>query len=107
MGIGMNLSAVAQQFTQGNISSTENPLDLAINGAGFFQVSDGKGPVTYSRNGQFKVDREGFIVNNRQQQLRAIRPTAPAPSSRASRCRCKCPPPASTPNAEHARIAWR
>jgi flagellar hook protein FlgE len=69
IGIGTNLAAVAQQFTQGNIKTTENPMDLAINGAGFFQVTDGKSPVTYSRNGQFKVDREGYIVNNSLQRL--------------------------------------
>ena len=64
VGIGTTLAAVTQQFTQGNITSTENPMDLAINGAGFFQVSDGQNPALYSRNGQFKVDREGYIVNN-------------------------------------------
>jgi flagellar hook protein FlgE len=69
IGIGTNLAAVAQQFTQGNITTTSNPMDLAINGAGFFQVTDGKSPVTYSRNGQFKVNRDGFIVNNSGQRL--------------------------------------
>lgn len=69
VGIGTNLAAVAQQFTQGNIKTTENPMDLAINGAGFFQVTDGVSPVTFTRNGQFKVDREGFIVNNSAQRL--------------------------------------
>jgi flagellar hook protein FlgE len=69
IGIGVNLAAVAQQFTQGNIKTTENPMDLAINGAGFFQLTDGKSPVTFTRNGQFKVDREGFIVTNTGQQL--------------------------------------
>jgi len=69
VGIGTRLAAVAQQFTQGSITTTENPMDLAINGAGFFQVSDGKNPTTYSRNGQFKVDREGFIVNGAQLRL--------------------------------------
>jgi flagellar hook protein FlgE len=64
VGIGTNLASVAQQFTQGNIKTTENPMDLSINGAGFFQVGDGTSPVTYTRNGQFKVDREGYIVNN-------------------------------------------
>lgn len=64
IGIGVTLGAVAQQFTQGNISTTENPLDLAINGPGFFQMSDGVNPTMYSRNGQFKISREGFIVNN-------------------------------------------
>ncbi len=69
VGIGTTLSTVAQQFTQGNVSTTENPMDLAINGAGFFQVSDGRSPVTYTRNGQFKVDRDGYIVNNSQERL--------------------------------------
>ncbi|HJW10309.1 MAG TPA: flagellar hook protein FlgE [Albitalea sp.] len=63
IGIGVSISAVSQQFTQGNIVTSENPMDLAINGAGFFQVSDGKNPVMYTRNGQFKVDRDGFVVN--------------------------------------------
>jgi flagellar hook protein FlgE len=69
IGIGTNLASVSQQFTQGNIKTTENPMDLSINGAGFFQVGNGNTPVTYTRNGQFKVDREGFIVNNGGQQL--------------------------------------
>ncbi len=69
VGIGVSLQAVAQQFTQGNIEATDNPLDLAINGAGFFQVTDGRSPISYTRNGQFKVDREGFIVNNTGQRL--------------------------------------
>jgi flagellar hook protein FlgE len=48
-------------------STTDNPLDLAINGAGFFhgQTEAEANPMPlYTRNGQFKVDREGFIVNN-------------------------------------------
>lgn len=64
IGIGTNLATVSQQFTQGNIRTTENPMDLAVNGAGFFQLTDGRSPVSYSRNGQFKVDREGHVVNN-------------------------------------------
>ncbi|MBA4344108.1 MAG: flagellar hook protein FlgE [Methylibium sp.] len=69
VGIGTKLASVAQQFTQGNISITENPMDLAINGGGFFQLSDGKNPTFYSRNGQFKVDKQGNIVNNDQLKL--------------------------------------
>lgn len=69
VGIGTRLAAVAQQFTQGGITTTDNPMDLAINGAGFFQVTDGKSPTTYTRNGQFKVDRDGYIVNNAAQRL--------------------------------------
>lgn len=69
VGIGVNLSTVAQQFTQGNISTTDNPMDLAINGSGFFQLSDGKNPTMYARNGQFKIDRDGYIVNNSKYKL--------------------------------------
>ncbi|MGQ3052848.1 MAG: flagellar hook protein FlgE [Roseateles sp.] len=69
IGIGTSLQSVAQQFTQGNITVTENPMDLAINGGGFFQVSDGVNPTRYSRNGQFKVSKDGFIVNNDQLKL--------------------------------------
>ncbi len=64
VGIGTSLQKVAQQFTQGNVTTTDNPMDLAINGGGFFQVSDGKNPTMYTRNGQFKLDSSGFIVNN-------------------------------------------
>ncbi len=69
IGIGTNLVSVAQQFTQGGITTTANPMDLAINGAGFFQMTDGINPPQYTRNGQFKVDREGYIVNNAQMRL--------------------------------------
>jgi flagellar hook protein FlgE len=69
IGIGVTLSAVTQQFTQGNITTSENPMDLAINGAGFFQVSDGKNPIMYTRNGQFKVDRDGYVVNSKSDRL--------------------------------------
>ncbi len=70
VGIGVQVAAVAQQFTQGDISSTGNPLDLAISGSGFFQVSSANGAVSYTRNGQFKVDAStGYIVNNQSQRL--------------------------------------
>jgi flagellar hook protein FlgE len=69
IGIGVTLAGVAQQFTQGNISTTENPLDLAINGSGFFQMRDGRGATVYSRDGAFKVDRNGFVTNNQDQRL--------------------------------------
>ena len=51
VGIGVTIATVAQQFTQGNISTTENPMDVAINGNGFFQLQEGTSPVQYSRNG--------------------------------------------------------
>src|ERR1700712_773711 len=63
VGIGVNLQAVTQQFTQGNITTTDSPLDLAINGSGFFEVSNGK-QTLYTRNGQFQADKDGFITTN-------------------------------------------
>jgi len=69
VGIGVSVAAVAQQFQQGNISSTDNPLDVAINGNGFFQLQDANGLVQYSRNGQFKVDNSGYVVNNQSMKL--------------------------------------
>jgi flagellar hook protein FlgE len=62
IGIGTKLATVAQQFTQGNISSTSNSLDVAINGGGFFRMSN-NGAITYTRNGQFQMDKDGYIVN--------------------------------------------
>ena len=69
IGIGVSLAAVSQQFSQGSINSTDNPLDLAINGGGFFQLKDLNGSLQYSRNGQLKVDREGFISNAQGSRL--------------------------------------
>lgn len=62
IGIGAALATVSQQFTQGNITATNNPLDVAINGGGFFRMSN-NGALTYTRNGQFLIDKEGYVVN--------------------------------------------
>ncbi|MDZ7783987.1 MAG: flagellar hook protein FlgE [Halioglobus sp.] len=71
IGKGVSLSGVTQEFSQGNISFTNNALDLAINGNGFFQLSD-NGAALYSRAGNFQVDREGFLVNNEGHKLQAF-----------------------------------
>ena len=63
VGIGVNLQAVTQQFTQGNITTTDSPLDVAINGNGFFEVSNGN-QTLYTRNGQFQADKDGFITTD-------------------------------------------
>lgn len=85
IGIGVNLAAVQQQFTQGNITSTNNPLDISINGAGFFQM-DQNGATTYTRNGQFHLDKNGFIINDQNMKLTGypaqsgiVVPSTPAP----------------------------
>jgi len=62
-GKGVAIVGISQSFTQGNISSTNNVLDMAINGSGFFVMEDA-GTNVYSRAGNFHVDRTGFVVNS-------------------------------------------
>ena len=73
VGIGSSTSIVRQTFTQGSLSTSNNPLDLAINGNGFFRVQRNDGTVAYSRNGQFDIDRDGFIVNANGDKLTGFR----------------------------------
>jgi flagellar hook protein FlgE len=74
VGNGVRVADVAQQFEQGNIDSTGNSLDLAISGQGFFVVSEGGG-LLYTRAGAFQVDRDGYVVNSRNQRLQTYPPT--------------------------------
>jgi flagellar hook protein FlgE len=74
-GIGVRVATVAQQFTQGNITTTNNSLDMAISGSGFFRM-DNNGTITYSRNGQFQQDKNGFIVDNQGNKLTGFLPNA-------------------------------
>lgn len=62
-GSGVLLADVSQLFNQGNINYTQNALDLAINGNGFF-VTSNNGEISYTRAGYFGTDRDGYIVNN-------------------------------------------
>ncbi len=71
IGLGVTLAGVTQEFGQGNINFTNNSLDLAINGGGFFQLSR-DGALEYTRAGAFQVDREGFIVSNQGLRLQAF-----------------------------------
>ena len=71
IGSGVRLADTSQQFTQGNLIFTENNMDLAITGDGFFSMRDSSGTSVYGRNGQFKVDPEGFVVDNSGSKLQA------------------------------------
>ena len=62
IGIGTQLVQVAQEFTQGNITSSTNPLDIAINGNGFFRL-DSNGASSYTRNGQFQANASGQLTD--------------------------------------------
>jgi flagellar hook protein FlgE len=68
VGIGTEITGVNQQFGQGNITVTNNPLDIAISGRGFFRMSD-NGVISYSRNGGFSLDKNGYIVGGTGQNL--------------------------------------
>ncbi len=63
-GIGVEVAAISQQFTQGNISTTNNNLDVAINGGGFFQLTQTNGSPAYTRDGSFKLDKDGYLKTN-------------------------------------------
>ncbi|OGS97645.1 MAG: hypothetical protein A3K04_02040 [Gallionellales bacterium RBG_16_56_9] len=76
IGTGTKVAAVAQQFTQGNITNTNNSMDTAISGQGFFRMIDQNGAILYSRNGQFQVDKSGYIVNNQGHQVSGYLPNA-------------------------------
>ncbi len=64
VGSGVKLAKVNQQFSQGNVSLTNNSLDLAINGDGFFTLASPDGSLAYSRAGAFSLDKNGFVVNS-------------------------------------------
>lgn len=63
VGNGSKVAAVWQSFTQGNPKITNNPLDMAIDGNGFFRMQRSDGSIAYTRNGQFDVSRDGYIIN--------------------------------------------
>ena len=67
-GIGVTVAKLAQQFSQGNIEQSNNPLDVSINGGGFFRMVV-NGAVQYTRNGQFHEDNNHTLVNAQGAQL--------------------------------------
>ena len=63
-GIGVEVASISQSFTQGNINITGNNLDVAVNGGGFFQLKQADGSAAYTRDGSFKLDKNGYLMNN-------------------------------------------
>ena len=82
-GQGTQTTGVRRPMTQGAITNSANPLDLAISGTGMFRLLQGSGSaetidpsaVYYSRNGQFGVDKGGYIVNENGMYLTGYQPT--------------------------------
>ncbi|MCA3087073.1 MAG: flagellar hook-basal body complex protein, partial [Rhodocyclaceae bacterium] len=85
IGLGVTTTNVSQQFSQGNISSTSSPLDIAISGGGLFRVSN-NGSIAYTRNGQFQIDKSGYVVTGNGARLSGFpvdatgKPTTGAPA---------------------------
>jgi flagellar hook protein FlgE len=71
IGNGVRLQSVSQRFTQGSVAFTENELDLAVNGNGFFVVRS-QGEQFYTRAGAFGLDREGFVTSNTGARLQGF-----------------------------------
>lgn len=63
-GLGVLVTDTTKEFGQGTLKNTQNPLDIAIQGNGFFQISRPDGTIAYSRDGGFKVDSQGRIANS-------------------------------------------
>jgi flagellar basal-body rod protein FlgG len=64
VGLGVRTVAVQKIFEQGDFASTGNPLDIVIEGDGFFQVPKPDGEMAYTRSGAFKLDSEGRVVTS-------------------------------------------
>ena len=64
VGLGARPTAITKEFSQGNFKESGNSLDMAITGNGFFQVELPDGTIAYTRNGAFKLDGNGTIVNS-------------------------------------------
>lgn len=69
IGLGVKLSDVSKIFSQGSLMKTDNPLDVAIQGEGFFKIEMPDGSDAYTRAGNFKIDNEGYIVTTEGYRL--------------------------------------
>jgi len=73
VGRGTMIIDIQKMFTQGTLETTSNPLDLAIEGDGFFIIRQLNGPTYYTRAGQFRLDKDGYVVDPNGYRLQAYR----------------------------------
>lgn len=64
MGTGVRIVSTEKDFSEGSVTQTNNPLDVAINGRGFIQVQRPDGTLAYTRDGSLKIDSQGQLVTN-------------------------------------------
>ena len=69
IGSGVKVASIKDTLTQGTLTSTGNPLDLAINGSGYFQVMQPSGQIAYTRDGSFQLNQNGQLVNSSGYQV--------------------------------------
>ncbi len=69
VGMGVRISGIQKEFLQGNLKETANPLDIAVEGKGFFKIILPTGDEAFTRNGAFKLDDEGAMVNGQGYKL--------------------------------------
>ena len=69
LGLGTRAASNEIIFTQGNFTQTDNPLDVVIQGNGFFQVVRPTGDLAYTRDGSFQLDKNGNVVDSSGNQL--------------------------------------
>lgn len=62
LGTGVRIAGTQKQFTEGSLQTTEQPLDMAINGDGFFQIVMPDGSLSYTRDGTFHLNSDGQVV---------------------------------------------
>jgi flagellar hook protein FlgE len=80
IGMGVQVAGVNQSFTDGVLGAGTGSLDMGIQGNGFFRLVNDAGRVFYSRNGQFKTDASGYIVNNQGMSLTGYQATGTPPA---------------------------
>ncbi|RPH29236.1 flagellar hook protein FlgE [Buttiauxella warmboldiae] len=80
IGMGVQVSAVNQNFSDGVLGMGNSSLDMGIQGNGFFRLANAAGGIFYSRNGQFKQDENGYIVNNQGMFLTGYQATGMPPA---------------------------
>lgn len=100
VGLGTQVAGVSQNFTQGAVQTSTRALDVAItNGDGFFRLDSVGGEVSYSRNGQFNMDKNGYVVNPEGLRLTGYQVTANGTIAGGSPAAIQLPTSAMSPNA--------
>ena len=79
IGMGSRVTSIQTEFRQGAFQQTGNELDVAIEGPGFFQVSDPSGEIYYTRSGNFSINAEGLLVMSSANTGRPLEPPITIP----------------------------